>query len=50
MTRRAKPDPAARWISLGNYQAKCRDCGFVVFVGADATIEEHGKTCKGEKR
>ncbi len=50
MTRK-QPDPFVdRWISLGNYQAKCRDCGFVVFVGADATIEEHGKTCKGEKR
>lgn len=38
-------DPALQWEAVGQYRAKCIACGFVVFVGADATIEEHDKEC-----
>ena len=34
-----------QWQHVGNEHAACRFCGFVVWVGADATIDDHMKKC-----
>lgn len=41
------PDRSLEWESVNDYEARHKPCGFVAFVGADATIEEHMRTCKG---
>lgn len=46
LTGRTVYEVPEQWCSIGQYEAKCAKCGFVVFVGADATIEEHMKACK----